>query len=391
MDYKDKYIKYKTKYLELKNTDVNNQIGGDNNNKIIKYIDVNNQIGRGNNFSNKMNNFIKQLNSDYGIIISKNNKIIYEKYVGNNKNTRFRVFSCSKPINALAIFVLAQQNKLKLTDTIDKFCINIPYNNRITINHLLNHTSGVYDFSTELYFNLNPKKMFDEILEENETKFVDFETMITEINKNKPRFKPQKNPFDVDLKNYNNTGYDILGYIIYVVSGIKTSEFIKQNIFNKLKMKDSGFQHEQHLNESNPYQNNKKQGIKEQQNWFCGNAQIVCTLRDYNKFLSGYDKLLDKKYLLIYQKLYYFWKVNKDNKKYNVFGHEGGGDFSHKHSTSKGKYIKYYPLTRTIMVKYYNEEDEINIIMSENYQNTNGFFSNNYTNWNYMIDNIIKF
>ena len=28
MDYKDKYIKYKTKYLELKNTDADNQIGG---------------------------------------------------------------------------------------------------------------------------------------------------------------------------------------------------------------------------------------------------------------------------------------------------------------------------------------------------------------------------
>lgn len=28
MDYKNKYIKYKTKYLELKNMDINNQIGG---------------------------------------------------------------------------------------------------------------------------------------------------------------------------------------------------------------------------------------------------------------------------------------------------------------------------------------------------------------------------
>lgn len=235
------------------------------------------------------------------------------------------------------------------------------------------------------------KKMFDEILEENKTKFVDFETMITEINKNKPYFKPQKNPFKVDLKNYNNTGYDILGYIIYVVSGLKTDDFIKQNIFNKLKMKDSGFQYEQHPNESIPYENNKKQGIKEQQNWFCGNAQIVCTLRDYNIFLSSYDKLLNKKYLSIYQKLYYFREFNKNSKKYNMFAHEGAGDFSHKHSTSKGKYIKYYPLTRTLMVKYYNEEDEINIIMSENYQNTNGFFSNNYTNWIDMIDNIIEF
>jgi len=31
MDYKDKYIKYKTKYLKLKNIDINNQIGGGKN------------------------------------------------------------------------------------------------------------------------------------------------------------------------------------------------------------------------------------------------------------------------------------------------------------------------------------------------------------------------
>ena len=47
MDYKDKdkdkYIKYKTKYLELKNIDINNKIGGGNDNYIImKDIDVNN-------------------------------------------------------------------------------------------------------------------------------------------------------------------------------------------------------------------------------------------------------------------------------------------------------------------------------------------------------------
>jgi CubicO group peptidase (beta-lactamase class C family) len=339
-------------------------------------------------FKFNMDKLIKQLNSNYGIVISNNNKIIYEKYVGNNENTRFRVFSCSKPITAMAIFLLAQENKLKLTDTIDKFCINIPYSNKITINHLLNHTSGVYDFSSELYFKLNPKKIFDEILEKNETKFIDFETTITEMNKNKPYFKPQKNPFLVDLKNYNNTGYDLLGYIIYRVSGIKTDEFIRQNIFKPLKMNDSGFQHDKHNNESMPYEDNKKQGIKEQQNWFCGNAYVVCTLRDYNKFLSGYEKLLNKEYLDIYQKLYYFGKTTKNNEKYSRFGHEGGGDFNHLHSLNKEEY---YPLSRTMMVKFYNKTNKINIIMSENYQNTNGFFTDNYKNWNYMIDNIIEF
>lgn len=132
----------------------------------------------------------------------------------------------------MAIFLLVQENKLKLSDTNDKFCINIQYSNKITINHLLNHTSGIYDLSSELYFKLNTKKMFNEILENYETKFIDFETIITEINKNKPYFKPQKYHFLVDLKNYNNTGYDLLGYIIYIVSGIKTNEFIKNYILN---------------------------------------------------------------------------------------------------------------------------------------------------------------
>lgn len=214
MEYKHKYIKYKKKYIIFKNMNINNQI-----------IDYKNNFS---NKINKINKLIKRLNSNYGILISNNNKIIYEKYVGNNKNTRFRIFSCSKPITAMTIFLLAQENKLKLTDTIDKFCINIQYSNKITINHLLNHTSGVYDFSSELYFKLNPKKIFNKILEDYETKFIDFETTITEINKNKPYFKPYIYPFLVDLKNYNNTAYDLLGYIIYIVSGIKTDEFIKK-------------------------------------------------------------------------------------------------------------------------------------------------------------------
>jgi len=69
MDYKDKYIKYKTKYLELKDIDVNNQTGGGKNkllfimfpgNGVIKNgwdtIDFNNKTG-----AIKRNNFIKEI------------------------------------------------------------------------------------------------------------------------------------------------------------------------------------------------------------------------------------------------------------------------------------------------------------------------------------------
>ena len=210
--------------------------------------------------TDKVKEVTNHMNNDYGLLISINNKIIYEKYIGNHKNTKFRIFSLSKPITALAIFILAMQNKIKLSDPIDKYNIDIPYNNIITINHLLNHSSGVYDFSSELYFKLNPKKYFDTILDNknNETHFIDFETFLININKNKPYHKPPKD-FHKNNK-YNNTGYDILGYIIYLASGIKTNDFIKTHIFNKLKMNDSYFQHNKNKDESIPYENNKKQG-----------------------------------------------------------------------------------------------------------------------------------
>jgi hypothetical protein len=342
-----------------------------------------------------MDQLTKKINSDYGIIITQNNSIVYEKYVGNNKDTKFRIFSCSKPITAMAIFILLQENKLNLTDTIDKFNINIPYSNEITINHLLNHTSGIYDFSSELYFNLKPKKLFNKIsknvLETNETDFINFETMINIINKNKESyFKPHSDPFNLKFKKYNNTGYDILGYIVYVVSGQKTDQFIQQNIFNKLKMNNSSFQHNKDPLESIPYESYDKikiNCIKEQQNWFCGNANIVCTLRDYNIFLSNYNKLLNNKHIELYHKLYYFEKTTKNNTEYNYFWHKGSGDFSHNHSNNK----KYIPLSRTIMMRFFNKDNIINIIVSENYQNTNGFFSNNCKNLNFIINHIIEY
>jgi adenylate kinase family enzyme len=69
MDYKDKYIKYKTKYLELKNIDVNNQIGGGNNNLII-HISGPQGAGKttlGNKIYEKYNNliYVKDLDDLY--------------------------------------------------------------------------------------------------------------------------------------------------------------------------------------------------------------------------------------------------------------------------------------------------------------------------------------
>ena len=164
----------------------------------------------------EMNEILNDVDSDYGILISKTNKIIYEKYQNNKPSTRFRVFSMSKPITGYAIMALVQMNKLKLNDTIDKFNIDIKYANEITILHLLQHSSGVYDFASELFFKQNPKELFDSIQINNTTKFIDIYRYLNEMKK-KPQFRPMKT-IKYHKKNYNNTGYDLLGYIIYLVT-----------------------------------------------------------------------------------------------------------------------------------------------------------------------------
>jgi len=328
-----------------------------------------------------MDEILGKLDSNYGILIAKNDKIVYEKYVGNKPDTRFRIFSLSKPITAMAIFILAESGKLCLTDTIDKFGIDISYNNQITINHLLYHASGVYDFSSELYFKLKPKELFDSICKKYETNFVEFKTCVNEIKAHKPYFKPGKIAYNPS--NYNNSGYDILGWIIYRASGLRTDKFIKKYIFKPLKMSNAGFQHKKHPAESIPYDSLGLRGIKEQQNWYCGNAYVVCTLQDYSKFMSGYETLLDPKYLAKYKKLYYFIKNVGKNSAYSAFWHMGGGDFSVAHKNGD---IKYTPLSQTLMFRYEKKNTTYNIIVSENYRNKVGFFTQKYKIWNMIIN-----
>ena len=71
-------------------------------------------------------------------------------------------------------------------------------------------------------------------------------------------------------------------------------------------MNNAGFHLDKHKDECLSYENNKKIGISVQQNWYCGNAFISCSLTNYAKFVNGYKILLKKNTLNIYHKLYFF-------------------------------------------------------------------------------------
>lgn len=100
-----------------------------------------------------------------GILIAKNGEVIYEKYNGkadlrkdsvNNlitDSTSLHIASTSKTFTGIAILRLAEQNRLSLNDTLQKYFPSFPYTG-ITIKMLLNHRSGLPNY---LYFMSNEK------------------------------------------------------------------------------------------------------------------------------------------------------------------------------------------------------------------------------------------
>ena len=88
--------------------------------------------------------------------IVSNGKIVYEKVAGFanlsdstliTKDTRFNIASNGKQFTALAILILIDEQKIKLTDDIRKYLPTIypKLDAKITIENLLNHTSGIRD------------------------------------------------------------------------------------------------------------------------------------------------------------------------------------------------------------------------------------------------------
>ncbi len=136
----------------------------------------------------------------------------------------FRLGSITKQFTAVSILMLWEQGKLDFQDEITKYLPDYPmHGHRITIEHLLTHTSGIKSYTDTPDF----LKMMRTDLS--------LEDLVNS-------FKPYPMDFAPGTKyHYNNSAFVMLGLVIERVSGMKYAEFIKKNIFEPLGMKDSYF------------------------------------------------------------------------------------------------------------------------------------------------------
>ena len=167
------------------------------------------------------------------VLVAQDGKVLLDKAYGfanlewdvpNTPTTKFRLGSITKQFTAASILLLEERGKLKVEDPVKKYMPDAPAAwDKITIFHVLTHTSGIPSF----------------------TGFPDFESREAQAmtpEKLVEWFRDKPLEFEPGTKwNYSNSGYVLLGYLIETISGQSYSDFVQQNIFTPLGMKDSGY------------------------------------------------------------------------------------------------------------------------------------------------------
>ncbi|PEA80855.1 D-alanyl-D-alanine carboxypeptidase [Bacillus pseudomycoides] len=140
----------------------------------------------------------------------------------------FRIASVTKTFTATVVLQLAAENRLNLDDSIEKWLPGVIQGNgydakQITIRQILNHTSGIaeYSRSKEADFFKNTKKSFTA------------EELVKIGLSLPPDFAPGKG------WSYSNTGYVLLGILIEKVTGNSYAEEIENRIIEPLELSNT--------------------------------------------------------------------------------------------------------------------------------------------------------
>jgi CubicO group peptidase (beta-lactamase class C family) len=183
-------------------------------------------------------------------MVAQNGKAVYQKAFGKanleldvdlTPQNVFQLGSMTKQFTAVAVLMLEEQGKLNVKDPVSKYVPDYPLGDKITIHHLLTHTSGIKDFTRmKALSGIAQKEMTPKML-------VDF------FKNETPDFAPGEK-FE-----YSNSGYVLLGYIIELVSGERYEDFIKKHIFEKVGMDQSYYASDRQVINKRAYGYQKKE------------------------------------------------------------------------------------------------------------------------------------
>jgi CubicO group peptidase (beta-lactamase class C family) len=168
-------------------------------------------------------------------LVAENGKVIYKGGFGlanmewnipNTPDTKFRLGSITKQFTAMLTLELVEQRKLKLDGKISDYLPDYrkDIGEKVTVHHLLTHTSGIPSYTSQPGFFANVSR--------NPYKVGDF---VKQYASGDLEFEPGTK------FSYNNSGYFLLGAIIERITGKTYAEALKEMIFEKVGMKNTGY------------------------------------------------------------------------------------------------------------------------------------------------------
>jgi len=171
---------------------------------------------------------------DGAVLVAENGKIVYKGAFGlanrewnilNTADTKFMIGSVSKPLTAVLMLIQVQKGLISLNKTIADYLPEFKGKPAagITIKQLLSHTSGMPNYDII-------KDFFPRISRKNYTR----EEYIKVYMDSALAFQPGTRYF------YSSWGYFTLGYIMERVTGKSYSQLMKEDIFDKIGMHNSG-------------------------------------------------------------------------------------------------------------------------------------------------------
>jgi CubicO group peptidase (beta-lactamase class C family) len=164
------------------------------------------------------------------VAVAQGNRLIYSKSVGfadvehglkASENSKYRIGSISKTFTSVLTLKAMEENKLSLNQTIDKWFPSIGNADKITIEHLLYHRSGLHNHIDEF---VNSNRHTQPITEKE---------MIEVIIKGGNEFEP-----DTKMA-YSNPNYILLTYILEKIYEKPFSKILEDKIVNPLGLKNA--------------------------------------------------------------------------------------------------------------------------------------------------------
>jgi D-alanyl-D-alanine carboxypeptidase len=159
------------------------------------------------------------------VSIAQNGELIYHKNIGwidvennikVNKNTKYRIASITKTFTSILILQAIEEGKLRMDSKLAKYFPNVKNADKITIEHLLRHTHGVFNFTEkEDFFTWNETPRSHE----------DMLNLIYDLH---TIFEPGEG------HDYSNTGYYLLASILEKIYQKSYGELLSERITKPL-------------------------------------------------------------------------------------------------------------------------------------------------------------